>query len=846
MVGKFSNKEINSSSEKQITPQQTEDLLSEIRLIQQALTLEVEHDFRDLQGRKEHFSQFLNTRFKKLLGYSMPIDNKNKIDLLYSKFLNYSTSDKSSRRRIVIDLRRTLNQLSVKIQPKQSSQPPLIKHLSRDKSFSATESNGESLQLSSSLSLLKGVGPKIAQKLSSLGLLTVHDLLTYFPRDYVDYSNLKRIINLQPGETSTIIAKVRRCNAFVSPRKSYLAILELHLEDHTGRVKVTRFFAGRRYSTPAYIKNQSRSYPPGTTVAVSGLVKKNDFGISFSDPLIEIMESSNSFIRSQKIGRLTPIYSLTEGLTADRFYNIVDQILPLTSKVSDSLPSIILSNLDLPSKSSALEQIHKPDSSESLRAARKRLVFDEFFFLQLGFLLRRSDLRRAKAPMLTKANYEVGLVEKFIELLPFKLTSAQKRVLSEIKVDISKSEPMARLIQGDVGSGKTVIAIAALLEAVQSGWQAAFMAPTEVLAQQHYQKLCNWFPQLHVTVELLTGSTPTRRRRQVINDLANGSLKVLVGTHALIEDPVSFFRLGLVVVDEQHRFGVHQRNNLLKKGLQPHLLTMTATPIPRTLALSIHGDLDVSQLDEMPPGRTPIKTILISDSERPKAYELIRKEVSKGQRAYIVLPLVDQSEKVDLRSAVIVHKELSEKIFADLNVGLLHGRMKSQDKKSIIDDFVSGKCQVLVSTTVVEVGVDVPEASVMVIENAGRFGLAQLHQLRGRVGRSSALSYCLLISDTANSLAKQRLEVLSRSNDGFEIAEIDLQLRGPGQVLGTRQSGVPDFALASLCEDADILSLAREQALLILEKDPQLKKHPLLKENLDLSWNKLKGNACLN
>ena len=439
-----------------------------------------------------------------------------------------------------------------------------------------------------------------------------------------------------------------------------------------------------------------------------------------------------------------------------------------------------------------------------------------------------------------------GLVARFLELLPFPLTAAQQRVLTEIEADLVLSEPMARLIQGDVGSGKTVVAIAALLTAVEAGWQGAFMAPTEVLAEQHYRTMCCWLPQLHVSVELLTVATTRIRRRQILDDLVNGSLKILVGTHALIEDPVAFSRLGLVVVDEQHRFGVKQRNRLLNKGLQPHLLTMTATPIPRTLALSLHGDLDVSQIDELPPGRTPIQTQMIRGCDRDQAYQLIRDQVSRGQRAYVVLPLIEDSEKLDLRSAVKVHTHLSEQVFAEFTVGLLHGRLSSSEKQGVIHSFAAGECQVLVSTTVVEVGVDVPQASVMVIDHADRFGLAQLHQLRGRVGRGAAASHCVLINDSTNPLARQRLEVLVRSSDGFEIAEIDLRLRGPGQVLGTKQSGLPDLALASLADDGSVLEEARNEAQRLLSDDPNLTDHSRLKELLEAQWKHLSGTAHLN
>jgi ATP-dependent DNA helicase RecG len=405
---------------------------------------------------------------------------------------------------------------------------------------------------------------------------------------------------------------------------------------------------------------------------------------------------------------------------------------------------------------------------------------------------------------------------------------------------------MARLVQGDVGSGKTVVAIASLLTAIDAGCQGALMAPTEVLAEQHYRKLCEWLPQLHVTCALLTGSTPARRRRELLADLVQGNLKMLVGTHALLEDPVQFARLGLVVVDEQHRFGVAQRNRLLDKGLQPHLLTMTATPIPRTLALSLHGDLEVSQIDELPPGRTPIRTTMLKAGEREQAYSLIRQEVAQGQRAYVVLPLVEESEKLDLRSAVEVHRQLSEEVFPDLQVGLLHGRMPSADKQAAIGAFARGDSHVLVSTTVVEVGVDVPEASVMVIEHADRFGLAQLHQLRGRVGRGAAASHCLLINDSRNALARQRLEVLVHSSDGFEIAEMDLRLRGPGAVLGTRQSGLPDLALASLTDDGDVLEQARCVAQRVMEQDPTLEHHQPLATVLAQQRQRVSQGARLN
>jgi ATP-dependent DNA helicase RecG len=437
------------------------------------------------------------------------------------------------------------------------------------------------------------------------------------------------------------------------------------------------------------------------------------------------------------------------------------------------------------------------------------------------------------------------LIDSFHQVLPFTFTDAQQRVVNDILNDLQKSAPMNRLVQGDVGSGKTVVAVVAILAAIQSGFQAALMAPTEVLAEQHYRKLVSWFNLLHLPVELLTGSTKIAKRKQIHADLETGALPLLVGTHALIEDPVQFQRLGLVVIDEQHRFGVQQRARLQQKGDHPHVLTMTATPIPRTLALTMHGDLDVSQIDELPPGRKAIQTTVLGGGDRSHAYDLIRREIAQGRQVYIVLPLVEESEKLDLRSAIDEHQHLQENIFPEFQVGLLHGRMTSAEKDEAINQFRDNQSQILVSTTVVEVGVDVPNATVMLIEHAERFGLSQLHQLRGRVGRGAAQSFCLLMSSSKNETARQRLKVLEQSQDGFFISEMDMRFRGPGEVLGTRQSGLPDFALASLVEDQEVLELAREAAEKVIEKDPTLDRWSLMKAELTYRYRRLMGGAIL-
>lgn len=805
------------------------------RPLQQALELEADRGFGNLQGRRERFSSFLARQCGEPPA-GLPLPDQGALGQLADDYRLYDSLSPARRQSLVRRSRQRLHDIQRALQPALPPAPPRLNR-PQESPVPAPAPDLAGLQPQTPLGQIRGIGPKAAEKLAALGLFVARDLIRYYPRDYLDYANLVRITSLQPGSTATIVATVRRSSSFTSPRNPNLSILELQLQDPTGRLRVSRFFAGKRFSSPGWLKSQERQFPAGCTVAVSGLVKETPYGPCFQDPLMEVLESPNAPLQSRQIGRLLPVYGLTEGLTADRVRQAVQSLLVAVQAWGDPLPGRLLQQQQLLDLPTALVQIHQPDDQERLAAARRRLVFDEFLMLQLGLLQRRRQLTANPAPPLTLAaprgpgaetGEAEGLMQAFLKILPFPLTGAQRRVLAEIHADLARDQAMARLVQGDVGSGKTVVAIAALLTAIDAGCQGALMAPTEVLAAQHYHKLCEWLPQLHVTVSLLTGSTPAKRRRELLADLDNGTLKILVGTHALLEDPVRFARLGLVVVDEQHRFGVHQRHRLLNKGLQPHLLTMTATPIPRTLALSIHGDLDVSQIDELPPGRTPIRTQLIKGGERQQAYDLIRAEVEAGQRAYVVLPLVEDSEKLDLRSAVEVHRQLSEEVFPDLSVGLLHGRLASADKQAAIGAFARGETQVLVSTTVVEVGVDVPEASVMVIEHADRFGLSQLHQLRGRVGRGAAASHCLLINDSRNAQARQRLEVLVRSSDGFEIAEMDLRLRGPGQVLGTRQSGLPDLALASLSDDGAVLDQAREAAQALMASDPDLVAHPAL------------------
>jgi ATP-dependent DNA helicase RecG len=801
-----------------------------LKRLQRSLSVEAEHGFSNLQGRSSSFCVFAEQCCFKGEP-SLPASELPPLQR-YAKALNgYGSLSTDQRRRLVTQLRQHLHQLRQRLDPPAPPGPPRLRLEDSAAQVSHGSTAGDAYQPQQALAELPGVGPKLASRLAPLGLLTLEDLIRHYPRDYVDYSRLVRIQDLEPGETATVVASVRRCHAFASPRNPNLAILELQLQDSTGRLRISKFMAGRRFTSAGWLHQQHRLYPAGATIAASGLVKENRFGISLQDPLLEVLDGPSSTVRSGEIGRLVPIYALTEGLTAERLRQAIAKVMPRLRRRPDPLPERWRAEFALPGLVDALTQIHQPSSRDALDAARHRLVFDEFLLLQLTLAQRRLMHRQRQAPALSATLCGERLTA-FRQLLPFCFTNAQDKVLQEVCADMTQPKPMARLVQGDVGSGKTVVAIAALLVAIDSGLQGALMAPTEVLAQQHYAKLCEWMPQLHVNVALLTGSTPAPRRRALLQDLANGQLHLLVGTHALLEDPVDFVQLGLVVVDEQHRFGVAQRNRLLSKGLQPHLLTMTATPIPRTLALSVHGDLDVSQIDELPPGRQPIQTQVLSAAQKPKAEALIREQIGEGRQAYVVLPLVDESDKLELRSAIEEHRRLQEEVFPDLRLGLLHGRLSSAEKQASIEAFSSGQVDVLVSTTVVEVGVDVPNATVMVIDHAERFGLAQLHQLRGRVGRGAAASHCLLINDSQSAVARQRLEVMARSNDGFEIAEVDLRLRGPGEVLGTRQSGLPDLALASLSDDGSVLEEARSVAQAIVDQDPTLASHQLLADQL--------------
>ncbi|NEQ37098.1 MAG: ATP-dependent DNA helicase RecG [Okeania sp. SIO3I5] len=815
--------------------------------LKKALSVETDRGFQNIQGKQYIFNDFLSISLSQ-----PPIILKayqNQFQELSKKFASYPEMTREERQSLLEKTQDFLNQMQ-SLCKKQKEQnisevhPVEVTAKINKNTSNFSQKNTNNLELQQPLKEVKGIGIKNSDRLASLGLFTVRDLLYYYPRDHIDYARQVNIRDLEPGETVTIIGRIKRFNCFSSPKNKKLTILEITLTDATGQIKISRFFAGPRFSNKGWQMMQKKFYPVGATVAASGLVKESKYGKNLDNPEIEVLDSEGGQIESMKIGRLVPVYPLTDGVGADVVRRAIFTVLPTTEKLSDTLPENFLNQYQLIDLKNAIKNIHFPIDRDCLAAARRRLVFDEFFYLQLGLLKRRQVQTKIETGIALPVTGT--LINKLYELLPFQLTNAQKRVVNEILSDLQKPEPMKRLVQGDVGAGKTVVAVVAMLAAIQVGYQAALMAPTEVLAEQHYRKLVSWFNLLHLPVELLTGSTKVAKRREIHAQLETGELPVLVGTHALIQDAVNFHKLGLVVIDEQHRFGVQQRAKLQQKGESPHFLAMTATPIPRTLALTLHGDLDVSQIDELPPGRQPIQTTTLTGRQRKKAYDLIRREIVQGRQVYIVLPLVEESEKLDVKSAVEEHQKLAEKVFPEFQIGLLHGRMSSAEKDQAINTFRDNETQILVSTTVVEVGVDVPNATVMLIENAERFGLSQLHQLRGRVGRGVHKSYCLLMRGAGSTDAVERLNVLAQSQDGFFIAEMDMRLRGPGQVLGTKQSGLPDFALASLVEDQEVLELARDAAFRVMEKDESLNSLPLLRRELELRYQKLMGGSILN
>jgi ATP-dependent DNA helicase RecG len=683
---------------------------------------------------------------------------------------------------------------------------------------------------------LKGVGPKTAELLARLNIKTSYDLLHHFPRQHLDFQNHLKIRNVQEGEDVTILGTIRSVGAYKA-KKGNMSILSISINDGSGTIGVSKFLGGR--SNQYLLERYKSQYPKGAQVMASGRVEKDSYSgrMQLKSAEIEVLgalTSSDDELESLHAGRLVPVYPLTEGLSLRYLRSMIYAALDLFAEsIQDPLPETLKDELAMPDLATALWGIHFPESIEQKEEARQRLVFDELLLAQLQLAQRRYRFQNSNEA-LRLANSAGKMIEEFRQQLPFKLTGAQERVFGEIARDLASPKPMHRLVQGDVGSGKTVVAALSALVAIENGYQVAVMAPTEILAEQHYRQFQKWLTPLGLRCALLLGKQGVKERRAIQQDLASGQVHVAVGTHALIQDDVEFQKLGFVIIDEQHRFGVKQRARLKAKGTNPELLTMTATPIPRTLALTLHGDLDVSEIDELPPGRKPIETKLIGASKKKELHAHIKEEIAFGRQVYIVFPLIEESETLSAKAATAEYEHLRTIVFPEISIGLMHGKLKPQEKDEVMEAFRKGEYKILVSTTVIEVGVDVPNATVMVIENADRFGLAQLHQLRGRVGRGAEKSYCYLVAEARSELTRQRLGIMTETNDGFVVAEKDLELRGPGEFLGVRQSGLPEMSLADIVQDARILETARKVAIEMIKEDPELTKYPLLKQLLDL------------
>ena len=710
------------------------------------------------------------------------------------------------------------------------------------------------LELSTPVQYVKGVGPRIGEVLAAKGIRTVGDLLHYLPFRYEDRLNPRGISELRPGEMATVIAEVRNSGLF---RTRSMPIFQLTVGQGRARLRCLWFHG-------TYLQDK---FKPGQIIALYGKVEEDQRSreLQIIQPQFEMLGdpgddgengTEKKVAESLEIGRIVPIYeSIGQGRLTPRWFRkaIRTALNHLTPGLPEPIPAVVRSRMGLVSPRAALWNVHWPEAGESLQdlqasrtPAHIRLIFEELFFVELGLELKRRD-QKAQTGIAFGLDDRVRAAIK--KILPFHPTTAQKRVLKEIAADMEKPFPMRRLLQGDVGSGKTIVGFEAAIIAIENGCQVALMAPTEILAQQHYFSARRILENAGYRIVLLTGSLEADRKREIRRHIAQGNAQLVIGTHALLEEKVEFAKLGLVIVDEQHRFGVMQRLKLMKKsgegeessraalgmarseparsgaeGTRPHtgcaepdVLVMTATPIPRTLALTLYGDLDLSVLDELPPGRTPIITRCLADDQSPKVWEFVRKQVAEGHQAYVVYPVISENEESELKAAIKMYRELSGRVFADLKVGLLHGRLDTELKDQVMRMFQKGELQILVATTVIEVGVDVPNATVMVIEHAERFGLAQLHQLRGRIGRGAAKSYCVLMTGgKVTEEGQRRLNAMARTNDGFQIAELDLELRGPGEFFGTRQAGMPSFRVANIIRDAQLLEAAKREAAAVL------------------------------
>ena len=784
-------------------------MVENLEKIKAAIDIEVKYRYIDIHGKTQKFSSFIKKEAQK--NYKLSKKNP-RWEVVIESFEHYPYASITERRKAIEHLIRVIR-ADIQTQ-NQEQQEEKERQIQRTKHPSEVD-----------VMYIKGVGPKVAYKLNKLGIFTAQDLMMYFPKKHIDYSSRTLIRDLKEGQTTTVFGFIKSVSSFNT--RNNLSVTRVFIGDESGRFELSFFNAkGNRY----LLQRMKTQFPQNAGIMVSGVVKMNNYSgqLTMDKPTYSIMtgefkEDANSNLN---IARIVPIYTICEDLSIKTLRKAIFNAIELyKNDIKNIVPDFIRERLGIMNKKDAVKQIHFPETMNDLEHARFSLIFEELFLIQLKLIRLRENTAKTTSAYNLQVHKD-GLVQKFIAGLPFELTSGQKQAVNEILQDMNSDAPMQRLLQGDVGSGKTVVATIMLLAAVENGYQGALMAPTEILAQQHYNNLVQWLTPLGLSVGLFLGSHGKKVRQKFETDLKNGQMNIAVGTHALIQENVDFNNLGAIVVDEQHRFGVKQRNILKRKSQNPQMLTMTATPIPRTLALTVHGDLDLTVINELPKGRKPIKTILTGSHRQ--VWDLIKQEVESGRQAYIVYPLIDESETLSAKAATIEAEKLQQEIFPQFKIGLLHGKLKNDEKEEVMKDFKDGKYDILVSTTVVEVGVDVQNATVMVIENAERFGLSQLHQLRGRVGRSSLQSYCVLITSSRSQETRERLGIMTETNDGFVIAEKDLQLRGPGEFLGTRQSGLPDLIISDIVRDAKILEIARNEAIDFV-KNYNIDDFPMLK-----------------
>jgi len=809
-----------------------ESFIKHLQKIEQPLRFAAGQNFKNLNAIKS-LGKSLTALIARLMA-AIPPGLKNRLEPALGNlmliFSDYDDQDifvrekKISEALLILDRLKDAIEMAEVRKPISPFQDKLIEKRILDVKVSAEK-------LSVPVQYLKGVGPKMAARFAAKKIRTLEDLLFFLPRSYEDRREIRKINKLETGKVQTIVATVATCEFRQYAQKR---ILEVLVVDGTSGLTI-KWFKGMSYLAGVFHK--------GVRAIFTGQVTPDYQGKSMIHPDYEILDDGDedNFLNFK---RIVPIYSETEGLHQKYIRKVMDAALENYSRYFASpIPDDICRKRNLMNIHEALLAVHFPEDHEQMPAlmearseAHRRLIYDEFFFFQLGMATKKNGhlLERGIAFAL-----DGRLLETFYASLPFVLTGAQLRVIAEIQKDLSSHGAMNRLLQGDVGSGKTLVAMASMITVCENGYQSALMAPTEILAKQHYATFCTWAQPVGLKVVLLTGSMTNTVRNEVLERIKTGQANIIIGTHALIQEEVDFRRLGFVVIDEQHRFGVMQRATLRNKGICADVLVMTATPIPRTLAMTVYGDLDVSVIDEMPPGKKPVRTVLMGENRRQAVYDAIGKEIAKGHQAFIVYPLVEQSENLDLKDATKMAEHLQQDIFPDIQVGLIHGKMKDKEKDVVMTAFLKKEIAILVATTVIEVGIDVPHASLMVIEHAERFGLSQLHQLRGRVGRRDIPSTCILLADYRLSTdARKRLKAMERTSDGFLLAEEDLAIRGPGDFLGTRQSGLPDFRIASIIRDARILNDAKDDAFALAARDPLLDKpeHAIIKEVLLARW----------